>query len=143
MYADVDNGKIDQVMEDTGISKRVSTARLRNELTGLGTGVTMSLVSGLARVGLDSDRIGDVVFDSLVSGTESGIIAAVTYTAGRGATHLMEAAGLDLLSASGRIMNFAAIGLLSTSIVCVYQFTRSKISGATNDEALFKFAEIA
>lgn len=142
--ATLDESKIDKVMEDTGISKRVRTAKLRNELTGLGlaaaiglgTGVTMSLVSGLARVGLDSGRIGDVVFDSLAAGTESGTIAAVTYTAGRGATHLMEAAGLDILSASGRMMNFAAIGLLSTSIVCVYQFTKLKLGGAATNEAL-------
>lgn len=68
----VDEAKLDQVMDDTGISGRVRATKLRNELTGLGMGVTMSLVSGLARVGLDSEQIGDVVFDSLVAGTESG-----------------------------------------------------------------------
>lgn len=117
---------------------------LRNELTGfglaaavgLGMGVTMSLISGLARVGLDSKEIGDVVFDSLVSGVESGTVAAATYTVGRGATHLMEAAGLNLMSASGYMVNFAAIGLLSTSIICAYQFTKSRIGGSSTSEAL-------
>ncbi|MBD5102044.1 MAG: hypothetical protein HDT27_04975, partial [Subdoligranulum sp.] len=140
----VDEAAIDQVMKDTGISGRVRETKLRNEITGLGTavaiglgtGITMSLVSGLARVGLDSEKIGDVVFDSLAAGTESGTITAVTYAAGRGATHLMEEAGMDLLSASGSMANFAAIGILSTSIVCVYQFTKSRIGGASVDEAL-------
>lgn len=140
----VDEAKLDQVMDDTGISRRVRATKLRNELTGLGMaaaiglgmGVTMSLVSGLARVGLDSEQIGDVVFDSLVAGTESGTIAAVTYAAGRGATHLIETAGLDILSASGYMASFAAIGILSTSIVCAYQFTKSRINGASAGEAL-------
>lgn len=151
-HVDPETGKInykkpvnEEPLNRTGDMIKGNKARvLRNELTGLGlaaaiglgTGVTMSLVSGLARVGLDSGRIGDVVFDSLAAGTESGTIAAVTYTAGRGATHLMEAAGLDILSASGRMMNFAAIGLLSTSIVCVYRFTKLKLGGAATDEAL-------
>lgn len=140
----VDEAKIDQVMEDTGISGRVRTTKLRNELTGLGMavaiglgmGVTLSLVSGLARVGLDSKQIGDVMFDSLKVGTESGTIAAATYAAGRGATYLMESAGLNLMSSAGYMVNFATIGILSTSIVCVYQFTKSKLNGASTDEAL-------
>lgn len=140
----VDEAKIDQVMDDTGISGRVRATKLRSELTGLGLaaaiglgmGVTLSLVSGLACAGLDSERIGDVVFDSLAAGMESGSIAAATYATGRGATHLMEVAGLDLLSASGYIANFAALGFLSTSIVCVYQFTKSRLNGASADEAL-------
>lgn len=140
----VDDAKIDQVMEDTGISGRVRTTKLHNELTGLGLaaaiglgmGVSLSLVSGLARVGLDSEQIGDVVFDSLTAGTESGTIAAITYAAGRGTTHLMGAAGLNLMSTAGYMVNFAAIGILSTSIVCVYQFTKLKLNGASTDEAL-------
>ena len=140
----VDESKVDQVMEDTGISGRVRTTKLHNELTGLGLaaaiglgmGISISLVSGLARVGLDSEQIGDVVFDSLTAGTESGTIAAITYAAGRGATHLMGSAGLNLVSTAGYMVNFATIGILSTSIICVYQFTKSKLNGASTDEAL-------
>lgn len=140
----VDDAKIDQVMEDTGISGRVRTTKLHTELTGLGMaaaiglgmGVTLSLVSGLARIGLDSEQIGDVVFDSLAAGTESGTIAAVTYVAGRGATHIMESAGLNLLSNAGYMVNFAAVGLLSTSVVCIYQFTKLKLNGVSTNEAL-------
>lgn len=140
----IDEAKIDQSMEDTGISGRVRTTKLRNELTGLGIavaiglgmGVTLSLVSGLARVGLDSGQIGDVMFDSLMVGTESGTIAAATYAAGRGATYFMESAGLNLMSSAGYMVNFATIGILSTSIVCVYQFTKSKLNGVSTDEAL-------
>lgn len=140
----IDETKIDKVMEDTGISKRARVTKLRNELTGLGLtaalglgmGVTMSLVSGLARVGLDSEMIGDVVFDSLTAGVESGTIASVTYAAGRGVTHLVEKVGLDIMSKSGSMANFAAIGILSTAIVCVYQFTKSRIDGASTNEAL-------
>lgn len=140
----VDEAKIDQVMEDTGISVRVRTTKLRNELTGLGMavaiglgmGVTLSLVSGLARVGLDSEQIGDVVFDSLMVGTESGTIAVASYAVGRSTAYLMESAGLNLISSAGHMVNFATIGILSTSIVCVYQFTKSKLNGASTDEAL-------
>lgn len=151
-HVDSETGKInykkpvnEEPLNRTGDMIEGNKARvLRNELTGLGMaaaiglgmGVTMSLVSGLARAGLDSDRIGDVVFDSLVSGTESGTIAAVTYAAGRGATHLIETVGVDLLSASGYVANFAAIGVLSTSIVCAYQFTKSRLKGASTGEAL-------
>ena len=140
----VDEAKMDQVLEDTGISERVRTTKLRNELTGLGMvaamglgmGFTMSLVSGLARVGLDSEKISDVVFDSLTAGTESGTIAAVTYAAGRGTTHLMESVGLNLMPSAGYIANFATVGVLSTSIICIYQFTKLKLNGASTDEAL-------
>ncbi len=140
----VDETKIDQVIKDTGISERVRITKLHNELAGLGLaaaiglgmGVTMSLVSGLARAGLDSEKIGDVVFDSLGAGMESGTIAAVTYTAGRGATYLMETMGSNLMSVSGYIANFAAIGLLSTSIICICQFTKSKLNGVSTNEAL-------
>ena len=40
------------------------------------------------------------------------------------------------MSTAGYMVNFAAIGILSTSIVCVYQFTKSKLNGASTDEAL-------
>lgn len=140
----INEAKIDQVLDDTGISRRVRVTKLHNELTGLGlaaaiglgTGVTMSLISGLAHTGLDSERIGDVVFDSLTAGMESGIIAAVTYATGRGTTHLIETAGLDLLSTSGYVANFVAIGILSTSIVCAYQFAKLRTNGSSADEAL-------
>lgn len=140
----VDDAKIDQVMEDTGISGRVRTTKLRNELTGLGMataiglgmGITLSFVSELARIGLDSEQIGNVVFDSLTAGMESGTIAAVTYAAGRGVTHLMESAGANLMSFAGYMVNFATLGLLSTSIICVYQFAKLKLNGASTDEAL-------
>lgn len=140
----VDETKIEQVMEETGISGRVRTTKLRNEFTGLGMavaiglgmGITLSFVARLARVGLDSKQIGDVLFDSLVSGTESGMIAAATYVTGRGTTYLMSSAGLNLMSSAGYMVNFATIGILSTAIGCVYQFTKSKLGGASTDEAL-------
>lgn len=140
----VNEAKIDQVLEDTGISERIRTMKLRNELTGLGLavaiglglGVTMSLISNLARMGLGREQIDDAVFDSLASGMESGTIAAVTYVAGRGTTYFMESVGLDILSASRYMANFAVVGILSITIVCAYQFTKLRINGVGTKEAL-------
>lgn len=143
-HVDSETGKInykklvnEEPLNRTGDMIKGNKARvLRNELTGLGLaaaiglglGVTMSLVSGLARVGLDSEQIGDVVFNSLATGAESGMIAAATYAAGRGMT--------QLLSITGAMANFAAVGVLSTMIVCTYQFVKLKLNGASTSEAL-------
>lgn len=140
----LDEAKIDRVMDDTGVSGRVRASKLRSELSGLGMaaaiglgmGFTMTLVADLARVGLDSEKIGDVIFDSLTAGTETGAISAITYAAGRGATHLVQATGVNLLTAYGSMVNFAAVGFLSMSIVCVYQFAKLRMSGVDADEAL-------
>lgn len=140
----VDESKIDQVMADTGISERVRTTRLRNEFKGLGLaaaiglgmGFTLSFVSGLAEVGLDSEKIGNLAFDSLIAGTESSIMATATYAVGRGMTYCMETAGVDILSVSGYMVNFAAVGVLSVSIACVYQFAKLRDQGVSTKEAM-------
>lgn len=147
----VDEEKIDQVMDETGVSGRVSGTKWRNELSGLGKavaigfgiGVTLSFVAELARVGLDSEQIGDVMFNSLVTGTESGAIAGTAYAAGRGVAYLMDKAGVNLMSSSGRMLNCGVTGVLATAIICVYTFAKAKYGGADDDEALAATGNVA
>ena len=126
---------------------------LRNELTGLGismaiglgVGFTFSVISEIAQHGICSDEIENMIFRSLSAGVESGFIAGVSHVVGRGVSAAMEeiftstaveAVGLDIASGTGLLVNNAAVGLLSTAIICTYQYVKSRVSGANSAEAI-------
>lgn len=139
----VDEDKIDSVIKETGITDRVKKAKLINELKGLGlatvigigVGFTFGLIAEMARVGVDSTQMSDVVFNSLGAGLESGMISGVTYLTGRGASALLEKVGVNLATNVGKCISMGALGLLSTALICTYQYVKLRISGANSEEA--------
>ena len=117
---------------------------LKSEIQGLtaaailggGIGFAMSFIAEIAKVGLESEQIGNIIFNSVGIGVESGIISGTTYIAGRGLTTALENLGLNVVSNTGAIISFGAVGTLSTAIICTYQFIKTRIQGASAEEAL-------
>ena len=140
----VNEKKLEKVYEDTGITKKVNRTIFRNELKGLGLataiglgiGFTLNFLSEIAQKGIDSDTMSDIAFNSIVTGTETGLVAGTTFIAGRALTSaLASKAGIDLTSNLGSVLNASAIGVLSTAIVCTYQYVKLRISGSNGAES--------
>lgn len=132
--------KLNRIGEmETGNKRRV----LANELHGLGLAVaigfgasfTMSFISEIAQRGISNKQMNDIVFNSVAIGAESGLVAGATYIPGRAVTHAMVNLGLDLESNFGSVLNSFAVGVLSTAIVCTYQYVKLRASGCSSSDA--------
>lgn len=152
-HTDPETGKInyrkplkEDLLNRTSQMEKANKQRvLRNELRGLGLataigiglGFTLTFISEIAQKGIESDVMSDIAFNSIVAGTESGLVAGATYLAGRSATSLLvNKASIDITTQFGSMLNASAVGLLSTAIVCTYQYVKLRISGANVDESV-------
>ena len=72
------------------VTKKVQTAKLKNELRGLGlavaigtgVGVTIGFISTIAQSGITSDALKLAMIEGIKSGTEPGVMSAVSYGIG-------------------------------------------------------------
>ncbi len=118
---------------------------------GVGVGFALNVIADLARIGIDSVDVGAIMTDSLKSGTETGIVAGMTYLSGRLVSVALERIGIDLTTNLGMTVNFASIGILSIVIVSVYQYVQCRLNGmppeaatdATLSQALFSMSILA
>ena len=102
---------------------------------GFGVTFTISAVTELARVGVSSMEMEDLLCRSLRSGVEGGSISAVTYGAGRMVSTILQRQGVDLLSKAGALINFASVGAISIILISTYQFIKLKMNGTESIEA--------
>lgn len=118
--------------------KRTNNNRvLANEIKGVGISAaigfgmafTISAVAELARVGISSVEIRDFIYHSFGAGIEGGAISTVTYGAGRVVSTLLQNRGVDLLTRTGTLVNFAAVGVVSIVLVSTYQFIKMQMNG--------------
>lgn len=141
---DFRNPTDDPFIDKNKMLERTNNRRvLKNEIKGagisaaIGFGIafTISAITELARVGISSADMGDLIGHSMRAGIEGGITATVTYGAGRLLSTVLQNHGVDLLTKTGALINFAAVGVVSIALVSTYQFIKMKVNGVETSVA--------
>lgn len=140
--------------------KKTNTKRLaKNELHGLGlamaigagVGLTIGFITTLAQSGVTPDSLKFAAIEGVKSSIESGMLSAVSYTAGRTVGEVatqaiagtLQNAGLNITENILKMVNMGVVGTLTITIFAVYQFAKLKRSGVTSREALMRVGKQA
>ena len=140
--------------------KKTNTKRLaKNELQGLGlamaigagVGLTIGFITTLAQSGVTPDSLKFAAIEGVKSSIESGMLSAVSYTAGRTVGEVatqaiagtLQNAGLNITENILKMVNMGVVGTLTITIFAVYQFAKLKRSGVTSREALMRVGKQA
>lgn len=140
--------------------KKTNTKRLaKNELHGLGlamaigagVGLTIGFITTLAQSGVTPDSLKFAAIEGVKSSIESGMLSAVSYTAGRTVGEVatqaiagtLQNAGLNITENILKMVNMGVVGALTITIFAVYQFAKLKRSGVTSREALMRVGKQA
>ncbi len=118
---------------------------------GFGIAFTISAITELARVGIRSVEMGKFIGCSIKAGIEGGTISTVAYGTGRLVTSVLQDHGVDLLTKTGTLINFAAVGTVSIILVSTYQLIKMKMKNietaaalkAVGRQALFSISVLA
>lgn len=102
---------------------------------GFGAAFTISAITELSRVGIVSVEMGEFIGHLIRAGIEGGAISTVIYGAGRLVSSLLQNHGVDLLTKTGILVNFAAVGAVSIIMVTTYQFIKMIMNGAETSVA--------
>ena len=134
-----------ELLDRDGMLKKTNLRRVvKNELTGLGlavaigvgVGFTISFIVGLAQAGVSPENFEEVLINSAKGTVETGVMAAVGYSIGRGAAHVLQASGVDIASNIGKVLNMAVVGVLTIVVFSSYQFWKLKRAGMYTSDAL-------
>lgn len=140
--------------------KKTNTKRLaKNELHGLGlamaigagVGLTIGFITTLAQSGVTPDSLKFAAIEGVKSSIESGMLSAVSYTAGRTVGEVatqaiagtLQNAGLNITENILKMVNMGVVGTLTITIFAVYQFAKLKRSAVTSREALMRVGKQA
>lgn len=140
--------------------KKTNTKRLaKNELHGLGlamaigagVGLTIGFITTLAQSGVTPDSLKFAAIEGVKSSIESGMLSALSYTAGRTVGEVatqaiagtLQNAGLNITENILKMVNMGVVGTLTITIFAVYQFAKLKRSGVTSREALMRVGKQA
>ena len=150
----VDTEKIDKVLEKTGVTKKVKTAKLKNELCGLGlavaigagVGLSIGFITTLAQSGINPDALKSATTEGLKGGMESGLLSAIGYgigrTLGESATRalsgVLEKVGFTITEDISKMINVGVVGTLTIAAFSTYQFMKLKIKGMATRDALIQ-----
>lgn len=96
---------------------------------GLGVAFTISAITELVRVGIESVEMDEFIGHSIRAGVEGGTISAITYGTGRLLSTILQNQGVDLLTKTGALVNFMVVGVVSITLVSTYQLIKMKMSG--------------
>ena len=128
----------DKMLENTN-HKRVFANEIRgatiSAAIGFGIAFTISAVVELATMGIDAVEMSDLVIHSVRAGVEGSAISSVVYCSGRAMSNFLQDRGVDLLSKTGALINYAAVGAVSIALVSTIQFVKLKMNGIEASEA--------
>jgi len=134
-----------EMLDRDGMLKISNFKRVfKNELTGLGfavaigvgVGFTLNFIVGLAQVGVSSENFEKVLLSSVGGTAETGLMSIVGYSIGRGTAYVFQSIGIDIASNLGKVLNIAAVGVLTIAVFSVYQLWKLRRSGMYLSEAL-------
>lgn len=118
---------------------------------GAGVGLTIGFITTLAQSGVTPDSLKFAAIEGVKSSIESGMLSAVSYTAGRTVGEVatqaiagtLQNAGLNITENILKMVNMGVVGTLTITIFAVYQFAKLKRSGVTSREALMRVGKQA
>lgn len=163
----VNREAIDEVMEQTGVNKKICSAKLRNELVGVGKialigagiGFTIGFVVSIARQGISPDSLKYAIAEGGKSGLSTGVQSLIGYglarTIGSVAVSAIEGvlvnSGIEITENIVKMCNMGVAGGLTIAVFSVVQFTRLLIKGEslktaaiqTGKQALFSISLLA
>lgn len=135
-----------------GNKKRI----LDNELRGLGTavaiaagiGLTIGFITTLARTGISPESIKAAAVNGAKGGAEAGAMTAVGYSVGRtigekATQTILRNIGVSATENIAKMVNMGVVGILTISVLSVYQFTKLKIQGVATKQALMQVGKQA
>lgn len=102
---------------------------------GFGVAFTISAVVELAALGIAAVEADELIVHSLRAGIEGGTISGVVYCSGRMISNLLQEQGVDLLTKTGELVNYAATGAVSILLISAIQFVRLKLNGVNTCDA--------
>lgn len=102
---------------------------------GFGIMFTISAIMELAKVGIASTEMEELIGHSIKEGIGGGAISMVSYGVGRVTSLIIQNYGVDLLTKMGELVNFAAIGIVSIILVSTYQLIKMKMNGVETSVA--------
>lgn len=103
---------------------------------GFGVALTISAVVELAMLGIEAVEVDELILHSLRSGIEGGTISTMVYCSGRMVSGFLQEHGVDLLTKTGALVNYATVGAVSIALVSTIQFIKMKLNGVNTCEAL-------
>lgn len=103
---------------------------------GFGVALTISAVVELAAVGIEAVEVDELIMHSLRAGIEGGTISTIIYCSGRMISGYLQEHGVDLLTKTGYLINYATVGAVSIVLVSTIQFIKMKLCGIDTCEAL-------
>lgn len=156
----VDNKKINEVLENTGVTSKVKKSIITNELKGigislaigLGTGFAIGFVVSLAQSGVNPDCLKNSFVSGLKSGGIGLISSVVNYGIGRCVAfavnktiikNISEKFAEEVLKKISHLCTTAIAGSLTIIAFSVYQFTRLKIMGFSTKESIIRVGKSA
>ena len=152
----VDEKSIDDVLRESGVTKKKDHAIQKNELHGLGTavaiaagiGLTIGFVTTLARTGISPESIKAAAVNGAKGGAEAGAMTAVGYSVGRtigekATQTILSNIGVSATENIAKMVNMGVVGILTISVLSVYQFTKLKIQGVATKQALMQVGKQA
>ena len=153
------SNKINKILKETGTTRKVNHAILKNELSGLGLavaigagiGLTIGFITTLAQTGVTPDSLKIAVAEGAKAGVESGSLAAVSYGIGRtlgevatkAITGTMQNLGIGISENMIKMVNMGVVGTMTTIVFSVYQFIKLKLNGVETREALIQVGKQA
>ncbi len=153
------SNKINKILKETGTTRKVNHAILKNELSGLGLavaigagiGLTIGFITTLAQTGVTPDSLKIAIAEGARAGVESGSLAAVSYGIGRtlgevatkAITGAMQNLGMGISENMIKMVNMGVVGTMTTIVFSVYQFIKQKLNSMETREALIQVGKQA
>lgn len=152
----VDRKKFNEVMDETGITKKTKDAIFRKELhglgmaaaIGLGIGFTIGFAVTLAQSGVSPDGMKAAMVAGAKGGIESGALSIIGYGLGRtigetavaATTGVLQNLGIQMTENLSKICQMGTMGTMMIAVFSVYQFAKLKIKGVSTRDALRQVA---
>lgn len=155
----VNRKAIDEVMEQTGVNKKIWSAKLRNELVGVGKialigagiGFTIGFAVSIARQGITPDSLKYAIAEGGKTGLSTGAQSLVGYglarTIGSVAVSAIKGvlmnSGIEITENIAKMCNMGVVGGLTIAVFSVVQFTRLLIKGESLKTAAIQIGKQA
>lgn len=160
----VDQDKLTEVYKETGVTKKVNKAIVKEKIAGIGistaiglaTGFTIGFITTLAQTGINPSSIKYALISGTKASVESGTIAAVSSTLGVTigsvaskalADSIITRLGENVAEATMKkisdMCNLGVVGAITIVALSEYEFVKLKHMGFSTKESLIRTGKSA